>query len=200
MTAPAGSSSPRLPPPQLDEEASAGLRPYRLPGGEIIPLFATLAHSPAALDDLKSATRYCIGRSSLDVRLRELAILRVCVLCGAEAEWSTHVAMFADAAGLGGAELADVFRAPAQGSWTPLERLVLETADSLTREHSIDDALWRSLQERLAPPEIVDLLMVTGQYLRVAVTTNALRLSPLPGTPRFSDIPGAADGYRGELT
>jgi hypothetical protein len=73
-----------------DPEIRRLLDPYRLPDGRPLPLFEALAHSRAALDDLRRATAACLGAPALDARTREIAVLRVCARAGAETPGGSH--------------------------------------------------------------------------------------------------------------
>ncbi|MFF0148430.1 carboxymuconolactone decarboxylase family protein [Amycolatopsis sulphurea] len=178
----------RVPPAPLTVEQAETLRPYRLPGGTIIPLFAALAHSPGALGDLRRATKACLAETDLSVRHREIVILRVCALTGAEPEWAVHVALFAGQAGLGPAELAATL-APTTESrcWTPRETMLLGAVEQLCEHLTIDDDLWQRLSAVWTSRQLVELLTVTAQYHKVAMLTNAFRLPVPEGLPRFRD-------------
>lgn len=187
----------RVPPAPLTAERAEALRPYRLPNGTTIPIFAVLAHSPAALGDLRRATRACLAETELPMRYREIVILRVCALTGAEPEWAVHAGLFAEEAELGARELAATL-VPAAGSacWTPVETLLLQAVEQLCEQLTIDDDLWPRLSAVLPPRQLIELLTMSAQYHKVAMLTNALRLPVPEGLPRFRDHPHAGSPQR----
>ncbi len=84
------SEQPRRRVEPIDEPS---LDSYRLPDGRPLELFGMVAHSPAALADLKGATARVLSATELSPRFRELLILRILHNYGAVAEWQVHVAL-----------------------------------------------------------------------------------------------------------
>ena len=168
-----------------DPEIRRLLDPYRLPDGHPLPLFEALAHSRAALDDLRRATAACLGAPALDARTREIAVLRVCARAGAEPEWAVHVRMFAAEAGLGEAEIEATARPRDAFPWPARDALVIRLADEIHDASTVSDDLWAALPREYTAQEIVELLLVVTQYHKVACLTNALGLRPPAGTPRM---------------
>ncbi|MEV8230302.1 carboxymuconolactone decarboxylase family protein [Streptomyces sp. NPDC079167] len=175
-----------------DPEIRRLLDPYRLPDGRPLPLFEAVAHSRAALDDLRRATAACLGTPALDARTREIAVLRVCARAGAETEWGVHVRMFAAEAGLGEAEIQATTEPREIFPWAAHDALVIRLADEIHDGSTVSDTLWAALSEVYTAQQIVELLLVVTQYHKVACLTNALGLRPLDGLPRPS--PAAARG------
>ncbi|MFC7260527.1 MULTISPECIES: carboxymuconolactone decarboxylase family protein [Streptomyces] len=174
----------RLPgPAPADEETRRLLEPYRLPDGRPLPIFQALAHSRAALDDLRRATAACLQGTALPPRTREIAVLRVCARAGAEAEWAVHVEMFAEQAGLGVDEVRATAAPGVQDLWPVRDALVIRLADEIHDGCTVSDELWIGLARTYAPQEIVELLLVVTQYLKVACLTNALGLRAPEGLP-----------------
>lgn len=179
----------RIPAPAAPDPAiAASLAGYALPDGRPLELFAVLAHSPAAFDDLRRATAACLRGTVLTVREREVIVLRTVARAGAEAEWAVHVALFGAAAGLDASELAllagrDGSRAP--GALPGRERLLVRLADALHDTMTVDDGLWAELAEVWEPRALVELLMVAAQYGKVAAMVNVLRVPVPAGLPGF---------------
>ncbi|MGV9823434.1 carboxymuconolactone decarboxylase family protein [Nocardia xishanensis] len=175
----------RLPVPDLgDPDLRRALEPYRLPDGRPLPIFQVLAHSRAALDDLRRATAACLGAPSLDARTREIAILRICARAGAEAEWAVHVEIFAAEAGLGDGEVYATAVSDAR-EWRTTDALVIRLADEIHDTSTVSSGLWAELLDAYTPRQIVELLLVITQYHKVACLTNALALPVPEGLPRL---------------
>lgn len=73
----------------------------------------------------------------MPVRDREILILRVLALAGAETEWAVHVELFAHEAGLTSAELAAL--ATGEDLLPPRERRLTALAEALHHGGQIDD-------------------------------------------------------------
>ncbi|MEV5842351.1 hypothetical protein AB0M32_10315 [Streptomyces sp. NPDC051985] len=173
------------PPVPADEETRKLLDPYRLPDGRPLALFQVLAHSRAALDDLRRATSACLKGIALDARTREIAVLRICARAAAEAEWAVHVEMFAAEAGLGEDEVRATAAPGVWRGWSARDALLVRLADEIHDGCTVSDGLWAELADEYTPREIVELLLVVTQYLKVACLTNALGLRAPEGLPRL---------------
>jgi len=152
-------------------------------GAPPLKLFRTIAHNPRVLQRFMAGG--LLDRGSIPMRLRELMILRTTALCGAEYEWGVHVAAFAAKAGLTEAEWRATASGVDPGTWGAHDRLVLQLAEALHQAHTIDDALWTALSEALEPPQLIELIILAGQYHGVSYLVNALRIEHEDGAPRF---------------
>lgn len=137
-----------------------------------------------------------LGEQQLDARLRELAILRVARLRGAVYEWEQHVGI-AQAAGVRPEQVDAIAEDRIDGaSFDELELLVLEATTRLVEDGTLEAALVARLGERLAPRELVELLLAAGVYEALAKLMNALDLETEgPIAPDF-----AAAVSRGAVT
>ena len=120
---------PRVPPMTDDEfdetkeivaRAGVGDEPYNI--------FRTLAHHPKLLKRWGVFGGHVLSKSTLPVRPRELAILRVGWLCQAEYEWAQHVRI-ARQAGFSDDDIARIARGPDADGWTDNERAILRATD-----------------------------------------------------------------------
>ena len=104
----------------------------------------------------------------LDPRVRELVILRVGRLSDAEYEWVQHVPI-ALAVGAGEEQIAAVDRGDLDdSSLGELDRAALRFATEVVRDVRASDETFAALREHLSPREVVELLLVIGQYMLVA--------------------------------
>ena len=123
-----------------------------------------------------------LGATSVDPLLRELAILRVAALTpGAEYEWVQHEPIARDA----GANDAHV-HAARTGECDGVsgdDRLVLAFTEQLVRDASPDDETFAAMAQRFSPREIVELVLVIGQYMGLArlMATAQIDLDPAAG-------------------
>ena len=134
---------------RLTAHASSVFRPFLRYGG-------------ALLSDLE-----------LDPVLRELAILRVAVLAGAEYERVQHEPIAAGV-GAGPEQIARATRPgePGEGVEGLVLALVEETARDGRGSAATTDALVAALGER----QLVELLLVIGQYRGLAVLMNTVEI------------------------
>ncbi|MGH2980080.1 MAG: carboxymuconolactone decarboxylase family protein [Solirubrobacterales bacterium] len=105
----------------------------------------------------------------LDPLLRELAILRVTRLTPhAEYEWVQHVPI-AQAVGASDEQVAALARDEQEAEcFSEVERLVLRFTTEVVRDARASEHALAGLRQAMSPREIVELLMVIGQYMMVA--------------------------------
>jgi alkylhydroperoxidase family enzyme len=132
-------------------------------------VFKLLAHAHGTFDAWLRFGGSLLSDLALDDELRELAILRVARLTPhAEYEWVQHVAI-ARSVGATDAQIAALERDdPTAEAFSAPERAVLAFTTEVVRNARASDATLAALGEFLSPREIVELLMVIGQYMMVA--------------------------------
>ena len=147
--------------------------------GRVPPLniFRMMANAQSAFRPWLRWGAALLGDLELDPLLRELAILRVARLTPhAEYEWVQHVGI-AKAVGATDAQIAALERDDAEAdAFTPAERLVLAFTTEVVRDARASDATLAALGEALTAREIVELLMVIGQYMMVARVMATTRM------------------------
>jgi alkylhydroperoxidase family enzyme len=116
----------------------------------------------------------------LDPVVREQAILRVAALTpGAEYEWVQHEPI-GRAAGMSDEQIA----ACRDGG----DDLVLRFTEEVVRDASPSDATFAAISDRLSPREIIELLLVIGQYMCLArvMATARIDIDPPIGAEALS--------------
>jgi 4-carboxymuconolactone decarboxylase len=118
-----------------------------------------------------------LGELELDPLLRELAILRVARLTPhADYEWVQHVPL-AKAVGASDEHIAALERDDVDADcFSHDERLVLHFTTEVLRDARASDVTLEKLSGILSPREIVELLMVIGQYMMVARVMATTRM------------------------
>ncbi len=181
-------AQPRIPPlapsEMTDAHRSALRRFYR--GEETGNIFRTCvrnvelcrAWQPFA-DHLVAAT------NSVPAREREMLILRTSWLCGADYDWSHHVAAGKNA-GLSQDEVLRIARGPDAPGWTPFDAAVLRAADELHQDQHITDATWAALRKRYTESQLMDAIFTVGQYTMVSMFLNSAGVQLEPG---YSGLP-----------
>jgi AhpD family alkylhydroperoxidase len=156
--------------PQL-AELEARIRGAR---GRISPLYRVLLNSPelaAGWERLFTAIRQ---KTSVPPRLRELVILRVAVLNGAQYEFEAHVA---HALGAGMTqETIDRLREGDVEGLSSLEKLVLQYTDAITRDLAVPEALYPQLDRHFDAKTLVELTATIAGYNMVSRFLIAMRI------------------------
>lgn len=160
-------------------DAACAPEPVRL-GLEAAPdlnIFKLVAHASDAFVPWLRFGAAVLGSLSVDPVLRELAILRVAALTpGAEYEWVQHEAI-ARAVGVTGAQIDGARTGRGlEGD----DALVAAFTEQVVRDATPDDATFAAMRGRFSEREIVELLMVIGQYMLVARVMATAQIDPDP--------------------
>lgn len=154
------------------------------PGMEPLKLFRTQAHNPRVLQRMFAGN--LLDQGAIDLRTRELVILRTCARCGSEYEWGVHVALFSRHAGLSAADVAATMGKHDEHGALPLHvALLFRAVDELHDTSSISDALWHELAQHYSSAQIVELIALIGNYHAISFMTNAARIDLETFAPRF---------------
>ena len=182
-------SEPRIAPlePPYSAEVQASFDKLMPPGIPPIALFRTVAHNPRVLRRMQRGG--LLDPGTIDIRSRELLILRTTARCGAEYEWGVHVAFFARQAKFSKAEIAATVVGQARDWLDPAEADLIHLADALHEQARVDEALWARLAARWQPDQLIELLMLCGLYHAVSFLCTATAVAPEPSAPRFPAAP-----------
>jgi alkylhydroperoxidase family enzyme len=158
-------------------------------------LFRVLGHAESVLRPWLALGGALLSSLSLDPRLRELVILQVARSAGSEYERVQHEAI---AAGVGvpprqiRAVVSGHLEDSALGDSAPVLRVVGE----LVHTHAITDAEFAILRQHLDDRECVELLLVVGHYLGLALLAAAVDLELDPSAQMA--VIDLATAHRGE--
>lgn len=134
-----------------------------------------------------------LGDGALDHVTRELAILRVAALTpGAEYEWVQHERIARDI----GATGAQVEGARTGEGLTGDDALVVRFTEQVVRDAQPDDETFAAASERWSPRELVELLLVIGQYMMLArvMATARIDLDEAAGADALEATRGQGGG------
>lgn len=140
--------------------------------GSITPLYRVLLHSPPVAAGWEALLTAIRQKTALSPALRELVILRVAVLNRAPYEFEAHLS-HARSAGLTAAKIEAV-KGASRGEFAPLEALVLDYTDAMTREVQVPDALFDQVREAFDPTVRVELTATIAAYNMVSRLLAAL--------------------------
>src|ERR1700742_3160165 len=121
---------------------------------------STLARHPQLTKAFLRFNVHLLMSSTLPVRIRELAILRVAHRRDCDYEWSHHVDM-AKEAGITDDEIAAVRRGDATDEF---ERAVITGVDELDEKSELSDETWAVLGTRLDDHQRMDYVFTVGCY------------------------------------
>ena len=146
-------------------------------GGRLLNLYKLLLQSPEVADGWLHMFTAIRQRASLDARTRELVIMHVAVLNGADYEYQAH-APLAIQAGLTQQQVdalptwrtADVF--------DERDRAVLAYCESMTREVHVPDGVFAPLPHHYNAQEILELTTTIAGYNAVSRVLEALQVDP----------------------
>lgn len=177
---------PRIPPlPEASwSEELQGIVAARVMDGQVLNIYATLAHHPMLLKRWLVFGGHVLGGSTLTPRERELVILRTGYLCKSEYEWGQH-ARIARMVGFTDAEIARIAAGPAAEGWDPFEVTLLHATDELHARQNVSDPTWAALRARFDERQLLDLIFTVGQYTLVSMALNTLGVQREPGVEGF---------------
>jgi 4-carboxymuconolactone decarboxylase len=158
-----------------------------LPPG--LGVFRMIAHAETAFRPWLAYGGALLGSLELDPALRELAILRVAVLAGCDYERVQHEVI---AGGVGVRPEQTVAVVAGRGEeFDEREELVLRFVGDVVENNGAGAALAGEVEEALSARELVELLLVIGQYHGLALLLNTTGLEPDP--PVAMEIVEAAE-------
>jgi alkylhydroperoxidase family enzyme len=144
----------------------------RAPDGSTLNIFATLAHHPKLLKRWMVFAAHVMSKNTLTPRDRELAILRVGVLCQAPYEFGQHV-VIAQQCDISAVEIDQVRVGPSHPAWSPFEAALLRAVDELHEHSRILDDTWATLAASYSVEQMLDLVFTVGQYHLVSFALNS---------------------------
>jgi alkylhydroperoxidase family enzyme len=142
--------------------------------GRISPLYQVLLNSQPIAAGWEAMLTAVRNKSSLPADLREIVILRVAVLNRAPYEFEAHIP-HAQKAGVPDVKIQAI-RQPQPEGFAPLERLVLELTDAMTREVQVPDTLMARVKTAFDDTQLVELVATVAAYNMVSRFLEALEI------------------------
>jgi alkylhydroperoxidase family enzyme len=185
---------PRMPPVRQDEmteEMRAFLQKWN--GGifrraDSNPVLLTFAHHPQLADVFSQLNIHLLSTSSLPVKQRQIAIMRLAWICKATYMWSSHLSTSIRC----GLE-PQMFRPIQVGAddpyFTDFERVVIRATEELVNDRKVGDVNWRALMDEWNNQQMLDFLFTVGAYVTVAGVMRST------GVQRNPDLLELAEKY-----
>jgi len=143
-------------------------------------IFKLMAHAETNFRPLLRLGTSILTEQKLGAALRELAILHTARLCGAEYEWTQHVAI-ATAVGVTDAQVEALAAGRIDAAcFSASEHAVLVAATDLVHGDPMPEAHFTALQQHLSTREIVELVLAVGFYVTLARLMVLAEIDPDP--------------------
>lgn len=147
-----------------------------VPLDAIPEIMFTMCRYPAIWQKLMDLTIQIQGPASvLPQRDRKLAILRTAWLQQAPYVFGEHVNQ-SKRLGFTSEEIAGIKQGSQCPGWTDHERAILRSAEELHANSMVSDHTWEELSKELSDEQLVELLVLIGQFTATAYFQNTLRL------------------------
>jgi 4-carboxymuconolactone decarboxylase len=172
-----------IPPDEMSDEqrqvvknATSGLR-----GSVPAPMRPWLV-SPAMAQLAQQLGEFLRYQTVLGPCLSELAILVTARFWTSQYEWFVH-AKIAREAGLSEMLINAIAVHETPTFTNPAERIVYQAAQSIHRNHGLDDALYAEARDILGEQGLAELVGVLGYYTLVSMTLNVYGIGVPEGIP-----------------
>ena len=110
----------------------------------------------------------------LDVRLRELVIMRIGWTTGSVYEWTQHWRIALDL-GVAAEDLLAVRHGPSSSGWGDVERLVLQATDEcVLGDGSVSGDTLAALRAHLGDDELLELVAAIGTWSMISTVLRSL--------------------------
>ena len=143
-------------------------------------VLGTMAHYPALTKAYMTFNAHVAGASTLEVRVREIAILRLSWLRKAEYEYVQHV-ILGLRAGLTKEEIERIEQGPDAPGWAAEDADIVRAADELCFDAKISKPTWDRLSARFSLQQVMDLIFIIGCYEVLAMAVNSFNSDIEPG-------------------
>jgi alkylhydroperoxidase family enzyme len=161
----------------LDEMGMVVVDGVRKPREDKAALEIMLRHAELYKAHMEVAAKY-LSDCEMNIRERELAILRNGWLSQAPMEWGSHVKI-GKRNGITAEEIERIIEGSSATGWSKQDRAIVRAVEELHFSSMITDDTWAELQQFFSDKKLIELVILVGQYKTVAYYQNALRL-PLP--------------------
>ncbi|MFB6156382.1 MAG: carboxymuconolactone decarboxylase family protein [Haloferacaceae archaeon] len=168
---------------ERDEVPADGRRHYdeiEESRGRVVGPFAVLLNSPEVAGRVGRLGAYVRYESDLPDAVRELAIITTARELDCAVEWAIHEPIAREAGVSDAAVDAVATRGSADGL-DDTERMVVEYARQLFRDHAVTDETFARARERFGVTGLTELTATLGYYNMLACVLNAFEVRPESG-------------------
>ena len=166
---------PPIPPSEWTPEQRAMAQPIiDGPRGALISPFVPLLRSPELMNHAQRMGEYLRYRSSIGLRLSELAICITARHWSQQVEWAIH-APIAEREGIAVQALEDIAHGRRPRALQEDEMLVYDFCTELHHNQGVSDATWNAAKSVWGEQGVVDLIGVNGYYSFLSMLMNSAR-------------------------
>ena len=122
---------------------------------------------------------------TIPLRDKELLILRTAWLSRGDFVWGRH-AITGKKAGLTDEEISRIPQGP-DAKWSSFDAVLLRAADELHKSRFVTDATWSALAQRYTGNQLVEVVLIVGNYTMLTMFQNSLGLQLEPGVKGLPD-------------
>ncbi len=130
-------------------------------------VFRMLGHGGDLITGFVALGNQLLVYGALDPVLREIAIVRVGILCGSGYEVQQHEAICRKL-GMDDALIMAIREGPDAAAFDDIQRLVMAFTDDVVANVRASDATFEPLRERLSPKALSELTLCIGFYMMVS--------------------------------
>ena len=149
-------------------------------GGKLINLYRLLLNSPSVAEAWQAFNNAIRFNTALDDEARELAILLVSQLNGADYQFQIHATKYAPACGITPQQIAALDSGENSSLFQPAHRALLAYTRAMMVDIEVADAVFARLKPHYNDQQIVELTVLIGAYNMHTRVARALRLNPDP--------------------
>ena len=153
----------------------------RAADGRPLDIFAILDNHPKLHEKFLVFAGYLLN-GTIPGREREIVILRVGANCRSVYEFGQHT-LIGKREGLTDGEVAALHDDSSGHEWSSDDAALVALADELCADHCVSDATWDALKRRWSDNEIMELLLVAGNYMLVSGFLNSVGAQLDAGVP-----------------
>ena len=161
--------------PNQNEEVKALAERIRKERGQLGNLYLMLLNSPPVargwLDLLTAVRQQC----KLPARYRELVILRIAILNGADYEYESHVPIALEE-GITQAQIDALSESGKSNVFSPVDRAVLAYCDAMTEDIEVPDGVFEALRPHFDARELTELTVTVCAYNLVSRFLEAVKI------------------------
>jgi alkylhydroperoxidase family enzyme len=159
------------------EEAKAAAEEVKVPAAMAeLNIFRVLLRRPVLAKAVNDQLLALLFRGKLDVRLRELVILRIGWVTDSVYEWTQHWNV-AVGLGLDAADLLAVRDWRDADRFGPAERAVLRATDETLQNGVISPATWAECEPHVGgPDELLELVVAIGNWRHISSILRSLEI------------------------
>jgi alkylhydroperoxidase family enzyme len=142
-----------------------------------LAIFQVLLNHPRLAASLNDLLAIMLWHGKLDVRLRELAIMRIAWLTASEYEWTQHWRV-AQGLGVSADDLLGVREWRSHKGFGPTEQAVLAATDDVVRDGAVSEQSWAACRQAFGADQamLVELVTAISAWRMVASILHSLRV------------------------